>query len=123
VWSSPLATLSRGAGDCEDYAIAKFIALQRAGVSSDDLRIVIMRDTLRGEDHAVAAARLDGQWLTLDNRRMAMVEDIQVRNYRPSFVLDRDGVRRYEEAPMPARGDRNLVSEAVSHSGIETSPM
>jgi predicted transglutaminase-like cysteine proteinase len=123
VWSSPLATLSRSAGDCEDYAIAKFIALQRAGVSSDDLRIVIMRDTIRGEDHAVAAARLDGQWLTLDNRRMAMVEDIQVRNYRPSFVLDRDGVRRYEEAPMPVLGDRSLVSQALRDAGIETSPM
>src|SRR5579872_3676689 len=32
VWSSPLATLYRGAGDCEDYAIAKFVALRRAGV-------------------------------------------------------------------------------------------
>jgi predicted transglutaminase-like cysteine proteinase len=118
VWSSPLATLSRGAGDCEDYAIAKFIALQRAGISADDLRIVIMRDTIRGEEHAVAAVRLDGHWLTLDNRRMAMVEDAFVRNYRPSFVLDRDGVRRYEEPPMPV-----LVSQAVSRSGKETSPM
>ena len=27
VWSSPLATLARGGGDCEDYAIAKFIGL------------------------------------------------------------------------------------------------
>ena len=123
VWSSPLATLSRGAGDCEDYAIAKFIALQRAGISPDDLRIVIMRDTVRGEDHAVAAARLGGQWLTLDNRRMAMIEDAQVRNYRPSFVLDRDGVKRYEEAPMPALRDRNLVSQGIAHSAIETSPM
>ena len=123
VWSSPLATLTRGAGDCEDYAIAKFIALQRVGVSSDDLRIVIMRDTIRGEDHAVAAARLDGQWLTLDNRRMAMVEDAQVRNYRPSFVLDRDGVRRYEEMPMPVLGERSLISQAASHPGMETSPM
>ncbi|MDO9561359.1 MAG: transglutaminase-like cysteine peptidase [Bradyrhizobium sp.] len=123
LWSSPLATLTRGAGDCEDYAIAKFIALQRAGVSPDDLRIVIMRDTIRGEDHAVAAARLDGQWLTLDNRRMAMIEDAQVRNHRPSFVLDRDGVRRYEAAPMPVFGDRHLVSEAAIRSGIETPPM
>lgn len=123
MWSSPLATLTRGAGDCEDYAIAKFIALQRAGVSPDDLRIVIMRDTIRREDHAVAAARLNGQWLTLDNRRMAMVEDARVRNYRPSFVLDRDGVKRYEEAPMPVLTDRNLVSEAAGHSGIETAPM
>ena len=122
VWSTPLATLTRGAGDCEDYAIAKFFALQRAGISADDLRIVIMRDTIRGEDHAVAAARLDGRWLTLDNRRMAMVEDADVRNYRPSFVIDRDGVRRYEETPMPTLRDRNLMSEAVSHSVIETSP-
>jgi predicted transglutaminase-like cysteine proteinase len=123
VWSSPLATLTRGAGDCEDYAIAKFVALQRAGIASDDLRIVIMRDTIRGEDHAVAAARLDGRWLTLDNRRMAMVEDADVRNYRPSFVIDRDGVRRYEEAPIPALRDRNLMSQAMSHSVVETSPM
>ena len=123
VWSSPLATLTRGAGDCEDYAIAKFVALQRAGIAPGDLRIVIMRDTIRGEDHAVAAARLEGRWLTLDNRRMAMVEDAQVRNYRPSFVIDGDGVRRYEEAPTPVLGDRSLVSDAMSHSGIETSPM
>jgi hypothetical protein len=61
-------TLTRG-GDCEDYAIAKFVALRRAGIAADDLRIVIMRDTNHGEDHAVAAARLDGRWLTLDNRR------------------------------------------------------
>jgi predicted transglutaminase-like cysteine proteinase len=123
VWSSPLSTLTRGAGDCEDYAIAKFVALQRADVPPDDLRIVIMRDTIRGEDHAVAAVRLDGRWLTLDNRRMAMVEDVQVRNHRPSFVIDRDGVKRYEDAPTPTFRDRNLVSEAMSHSGPETSPM
>ena len=123
VWSPPLATLAKGAGDCEDYAIAKFVALRWAGISSDDLRIVIMRDTIQGEDHAVAAARLDGHWLTLDNRRMTMVEDAQVRNYRPTFVIDHDGVRRYHEAPIPVFEDRALVSEATRHFGIETSPM
>src|SRR2546423_6560367 len=29
-WASPLATFSRGAGDCEDYAIPKFAALRLA---------------------------------------------------------------------------------------------
>src|SRR5882757_2908160 len=101
VWTAPLATLTRG-GDCEDYAIAKFVALRRAGVAPDDLRIVIMRDTVRGEDHAVAAARLDGHWLTLDNRRMAMVEDSDLRNYQPTFVIDQDGVKRYVDAPLLA---------------------
>jgi predicted transglutaminase-like cysteine proteinase len=102
VWSSPLATFAHGAGDCEDYAIAKFVALRQAGFSPDDLRIVIIRDTIRGEDHAVAAARLDGHWLTLDNRRMAMVEDAYVRNYRPLFVIDQNGIMQYTDAPLLA---------------------
>jgi predicted transglutaminase-like cysteine proteinase len=104
VWASPLASFTRGAGDCEDYAIVKFAALRLAGIAPSDLRILIMRDTLRGEDHAVAAARLDGRWLTLDNRRMVMIEDADIRNYRPTFVMDRDGIRRYEPAPLLLSG-------------------
>jgi predicted transglutaminase-like cysteine proteinase len=102
VWASPLMAFANGAGDCEDYAIAKFVALRLAGMAPDDLRIVIMHDKLRDEDHAVAAARLDGQWLTLDNRRMTMVADTDVRNYRPTFVVDETGVRRYADMPLVA---------------------
>lgn len=102
VWSPPLVTLARGAGDCEDYAIAKLVALRLAGIAPDDLRIVVMRDTLSGEDHAVAAARLDGHWLMLDNRRMAMIEDSYMRNVRPLFVIDQHGVSEYVETPLIA---------------------
>ena len=91
---------SHGAGDCEDYAIAKFAALQLAGISPDDLRIVIMHDTISGEDHAVAAARLDGHWLTLDNRRMAMVEDgsAQLPADASSSIKTASGSRRCADA-------------------------
>ncbi len=116
VWTSPLATLARGGGDCEDYAIAKFVALRRAGLAPDDLRIVVLRDTIHGEDHAVAAARLDGRWLTLDNRRMAMVEDADVRNFRPTFVIGQHGVMRYDDAPLlaDASGSNSVASLVVS---------
>ena len=102
VWSSPLVTFYRGAGDCEDYAIAKYVALRMAGIPADDLRIVVMADLLRGEGHAVAAVRLDGHWLILDNRRMAMVEDVSVRNYRALFVIDQSGVMKYSDMPVLA---------------------
>jgi predicted transglutaminase-like cysteine proteinase len=102
VWSSPLATLERGGGDCEDYAIAKFVALRRAGIAPEDLRIVVMHDTVRGEDHAVAAARLDGRWLMLDNRRMAMIADADIRNHRPTFVIGPYGVMRYADSSLLA---------------------
>jgi predicted transglutaminase-like cysteine proteinase len=102
VWSSPLVTFAHGAGDCEDYAIAKLVALRLAGIASEDLRIVVVHDTVSGEDHAVAAARLDEHWLTLDNRRMAMVEDANARNYRPLFVINQHSVLQYVDTPLLA---------------------
>jgi len=112
VWSAPLATFAMGAGDCEDYAIAKFVALQQAGISADDLRIVILRDDHREEDHAVVAARLDGHWLTLDNRHMVLVEDHDVLRYRPLFVVDRDGVKAYSPSTFEAsRGYTRAIGQ------------
>jgi predicted transglutaminase-like cysteine proteinase len=43
-WSAPLATFATGKGDCEDYAIAKYVALRDAGFPTDDLRVVLVRD-------------------------------------------------------------------------------
>jgi predicted transglutaminase-like cysteine proteinase len=100
VWSSPLATFARGAGDCEDYAIAKLAALRLAGVAAADLRILVVRDVKAGEEHAVVAARLDGHWLMLDNRRMAMVEDDAARSYQPLFALHQSAVLKYVDEPV-----------------------
>lgn len=123
VWSSPLATFYRGAGDCEDYAIAKFTALRLAGVPAGDLRIIIMRDLFHGEDHAVAAARLDGNWLMLDNRRMAMVEDADVRNYRPLFVMDDSGLRKYADMPLVASvSARGTAPSTIGVMDLQRSP-
>jgi predicted transglutaminase-like cysteine proteinase len=121
VWSSPLATFAHGAGDCEDYAIAKFAALRQAGVKPEDLRIVIMRDIFHGEDHAVAAARLDGHWLMLDNRRMAMVEDAYMRNYRPLFVMDETGLSRYVDQPLVARIERAATPAMAAGPAVQPS--
>jgi predicted transglutaminase-like cysteine proteinase len=94
-WSPPFETLQSHRGDCEDYAIVKYVALLRAGLSHDDVRIVILQNILPKEDHAVVAARVDGQWLILDNRRLALVRDTEMIGSIPKFVLDEDGARRF----------------------------
>jgi predicted transglutaminase-like cysteine proteinase len=73
-WASPLTTLASGAGDCEDYAITKYEALRAAGIADDDLRLVIVHHLRIDEDHAVAAVRVDGRWLVLDNRWLALAD-------------------------------------------------
>jgi predicted transglutaminase-like cysteine proteinase len=120
VWSSPLATFSHGAGDCEDYAIAKYVALRQAGIAARDLRIVILHDTLHREDHAVAAARLDGHWLMLDDQRMAMVEDADARFVRPLFVIDDTGIAKYAEAPLLVSAPAPLPAAVATSDVITT---
>ena len=92
LWSSPLATFTTGHGDCEDYAIAKYVALKQAGVADKDLRLLLVRDQVVHEDHAVLAARQDGRWLILDNRFDLLPQDSQMWNFLPIYALDQQGV-------------------------------
>ncbi|CAM3405468.1 transglutaminase-like cysteine peptidase [Halomonas lysinitropha] len=42
-WATPLETLGRGQGDCEDYSIAKYITLKELGVPGDELRMIYVK--------------------------------------------------------------------------------
>jgi predicted transglutaminase-like cysteine proteinase len=118
LWSSPLATLAAGAGDCEDYAIAKFVALREAGVAPNDLRLIIMRNTLSGEDHAVVAARFEDHWRLLDNRYLVMLDDVQIRRYHPIFVIDEHEVRRFAEPPIVKANKLAVTGPSSQGPGI-----
>jgi predicted transglutaminase-like cysteine proteinase len=92
-WSAPLATLTAGAGDCEDYAILKYVALHEAGIDADDLQLMLVRDLKRNALHAVLLVRLDQEWVILDNRMLIMLNVLEARYYYPLFVLNHRGVR------------------------------
>jgi predicted transglutaminase-like cysteine proteinase len=94
-WSVPLASLATGKGDCEDYAIAKYVALSEAGFPRDDLRLVLGRDRAVRQDHAVLAARLQGKWLILDNRRAELMDDSGALSLTPLFAINYRGVQLF----------------------------
>ena len=72
-WASPLELLVKNAGDCEDFAIAKYFTLVAGGVAEEKLRITYARAWLprekRVEAHMVLAyyPTVDGDPLILDN--------------------------------------------------------
>ena len=58
-WETPVEFFQKS-GDCEDFAIAKYFALRDLGFPASQMRIVVLKDTLRNLDHAVTAVYLDG---------------------------------------------------------------
>jgi len=121
LWSAPLATLSTGQGDCEDYAIAKYVALRDAGFSSDDLRLLLVHDRMAHQDHAVVGVRQNGRWLMLDNRHEVLLEQKDAWHFTPLFALDQEGVKLFAApygAPatspaLVATGPANTIKPAT----------
>jgi predicted transglutaminase-like cysteine proteinase len=97
-WSAPLATLSVAAGDCEDYAILKYVALLEAGIDADDLQLMLVHDIKHNTLHAILVVRLGEEWVILDNQMLIMLNVLEARHYYPLFVLDHRGVREASTA-------------------------
>lgn len=112
LWSSPLASLRAGRGDCEDYAIAKYMVLREAGVPEQDLRILLVRDRAVREDHAVLAVRKDGGWTILDNRRATLFADSDLPQFSPLVALDSGGVSMFASPYLSQRMNSDMKAVA-----------
>ncbi|HET8726984.1 MAG TPA: transglutaminase-like cysteine peptidase [Alphaproteobacteria bacterium] len=87
MWASPLEFL-RNAGDCEDFAIIKYVSLLELGFAMEDLRIVVLEDTLRNLPHAVLAVRIDGESHVLDSLFDVVLRDTQITQYIPQYSVN-----------------------------------
>jgi predicted transglutaminase-like cysteine proteinase len=86
-WATPLEFV-RGSGDCEDYAIIKYVSLRQLGFGADQLRLVVLNDASRGLAHAVLAVYLDRQVYILDNLYRAVLPQEQINAYEPYYSIN-----------------------------------
>lgn len=95
-WASPLEALSKGQGDCEDYAITKYFSLVSAGVPESRLRMVYVRAMLDGkpEAHMVLAyyAKPESVPLILDNLQGEVKAATQRPDLAPVFSFNAEGL-------------------------------
>lgn len=88
-WATPVEFLRQN-GDCEDYAILKFVSLLELGFSNEQLRITIVRDRRRRLMHAVLAVQIGDKTYILDNLFNDVVEQQYVLKYVPIFSVNLD---------------------------------
>lgn len=89
-WATPIESIGRGAGDCEDFSIAKYFSLLQTGVAPDKLRLIYVRAKTGGAEGAPTLAHMvlayyaqpDAEPLILDN----LIPDIRPASRRPDLV-------------------------------------
>ena len=86
-WASPLEFL-KSSGDCEDYAIIKYVMLRELGFSAEMLRIVVVHDTLRNVTHALLAIYLDDEIVMMDSLFDGVLPQKYLSFYIPEYSLN-----------------------------------
>lgn len=89
-WATPLETLGQGAGDCEDFVIAKYFTLKEMGVESSKLRLIYVRAKTGSSDVGISQAHMvlayyakpEAEPVVLDN----LIGDIRPASRRPDLV-------------------------------------
>jgi predicted transglutaminase-like cysteine proteinase len=114
-WANPAEIAAKGAGDCEDFAIAKYWLLRSLGYGADQLQVVVLRDTRRRLYHAVLVAHVGSTAYVLDNLSSQVSSDARYASYVPimSFVAGKSYIHGFtgKNAAMAALPtDMSLVS-------------
>lgn len=93
-WETPIEALWKGAGDCEDYAIAKYFSLRRLGVASDKLRITYVKAVSLNRAHMVLTyyASPEAMPLVLDSLIDAIKPASQRTDLLPVYAFNAEGL-------------------------------
>lgn len=93
-WATPVEFLSRGAGDCEDYAIAKYFSLKMMGISEEKLRIAYVKALQYNIFHMVMLyySNPGAEPLILDNLVTTIKPASERRDLLPIFTFNGAGL-------------------------------
>lgn len=95
-WATPLETFNNSNGDCEDFAIAKYYALKKSGISSKKLRLVYVRyfDSLEQKSlaHMVISYSDNNKIMILDNLMSEIKSSEERKDLTPVFSFNDEAI-------------------------------
>ncbi len=93
-WATPVQALLKGGGDCEDFAIAKYISLRHLGVPAQKLRITYVKALRLNQAHMVLTyyPRPDAVPLVLDNLIGSLLPASQRTDLQPVYAFNGEGL-------------------------------
>lgn len=127
-WATPLESLGRRAGDCEDFVIGKYVSLRSLGIPSEMLRFIYVRATVSSaEGERVIAHMVLGYYSSPDADPLvldSLVNDIVPGSRRddlvPVFSFNADGIyiSNQQKAPAERIGRWSNLLERMKVQGL-----
>lgn len=110
-WATPQEILSSQQADCEDYALAKYLALRKAGVPDDKLYISYATNRRVNEAHMVLTYHDNGQVHVLDNMKDNILTREQATDLSMVYGFNEHHMTLYREnSPNVMLGNSQRMS-------------
>ena len=128
-WATPLESLGRQAGDCEDFSIAKYIFLKVVNVDNDKLRLTYVRAEMI--DRSIRAHMVlsyyptpQSEPLILDNLTPDILPASSRKDLSPIFSFNKKGLWVGSSSKPKGEAQTNLsrwrdVLSRIQADGIE----
>ncbi|MBB3240402.1 putative transglutaminase-like cysteine proteinase [Pseudomonas sp. Tn43] len=93
-WATPVESLVKAAGDCEDYALAKYFSLRYLGIPSEKLRITYVKALTQNQAHMVLTfySSPTADPLVLDNLIGEILPASQRKDLLPVYAFNAEGL-------------------------------
>jgi len=93
-WATPVESLIKAAGDCEDYALAKYFSLRHLGIPSEKLRITYVKALIQNQAHMVLTfySSPTADPLVLDNLIGEIRPASQRNDLLPVYAFNAEGL-------------------------------
>ena len=131
-WASPLETIGKGSGDCEDFTIAKYTSLRLLGVPDEKLRLIYVRARIGGPSSNLSQAHMvlgyyaspDAEPLILDNLIGDILPASRRSDLQPVFSFNGAGLwvggaSRSSADPTARLSRWSRVLERMKNEGID----
>ncbi|WP_420800877.1 transglutaminase-like cysteine peptidase [Pseudomonas cavernae] len=106
-WATPVETLTKGAGDCEDFSLAKYFSLLQLGIPQEKLRITYVRALELNQAHMVVTyyPSPDAEPLVLDNLVERILPASQRKDLALLYAFDARGLYAIDSGSLQRVGD------------------
>ncbi|WP_231895322.1 transglutaminase-like cysteine peptidase [Vogesella sp. LIG4] len=113
-WATPLEAMSKGGGDCEDYAFAKYFTLKELGIAPQKLRMIYVKARIGGPNSPITQAHMvlayyptaTAEPLVLDSLLTSILPASQRSDLQPVFSFNAEGIWVGNSAAPNASADR-----------------
>lgn len=132
-WATPLELLGHGLGDCEDWAIAKYVSLRHLGIGDDQLRLIYVRARIGGPSSQITQAHMvlgyyptaNAEPLILDSLMTTVLPASERDDLTPVFSFNSaglwagQGAQRANSSPTARLSRWRSVLERMQQEGVQ----